>query len=75
MLTIAPAVAPSERRVTLLGAAEALETLNDSEGKTGDRSPNLTRDGRILYFASDRPGGKGGLDLWGVQTAQLTKKK
>jgi hypothetical protein len=54
---------------------EALEGLNDPEGKTGDRSPNLTRDGRILYFASDRPGGKGGLDLWGIQTALLAKKK
>jgi hypothetical protein len=51
-----------------------LEALNDSEGKTGDRSPSLTRDGRFLYFASDRPGGKGGLDVWGVQTAQLAKK-
>jgi hypothetical protein len=53
---------------------EEVPGLNDSEGKTGDRSPNLTRDGRILYFASDRPGGKGGLDLWGVQTATLKKK-
>jgi hypothetical protein len=51
-----------------------LETLNNVEGKTGDRSPNLTRDGRILYFASDRPGGKGGLDLWGIPTVMLTKR-
>lgn len=53
---------------------EELTDLNNSEGKTGDRSPNLTRDGRLLYFASDRPGGKGGLDLWGIQTAMLKKK-
>jgi len=39
----------------------ALEELNDSEGKIGDRSPNLSRDGKFLYFASDRPGGKGGM--------------
>ncbi len=53
---------------------EELAGLNNTEGKTGDRSPNLTRDGRLLYFASDRPGGKGGLDLWGIQTAMLKKK-
>ena len=53
---------------------EALEKLNHVEGKSGDGSPNLTRDGKILYFASDRPGGKGGLDLWGIQTAMLLKK-
>jgi len=57
------------------GKPEALEALNNAEGKTGDRSPNLTRDGRFLYFASDRPGGKGGLDLWGIQTALLAVKK
>jgi hypothetical protein len=52
-----------------------LETVNDPAGKTGDRSPNLTRDDRLLYFASDRPGGKGGLDLWGIPTTALPKKK
>jgi hypothetical protein len=54
---------------------EPLEAVNDPEGKTGDRSPNLTRDDRVLYFASDRPGGKGGLDLWGIPTTALAKKK
>jgi hypothetical protein len=54
---------------------EPLEALNDPDGKTGDRSPNLSRDGRLLYFASDRPGGKGGLDLWVVPTAALARKK
>jgi Tol biopolymer transport system component len=29
-----------------------------------DRSPALSRDGHYLFFASDRPGGVGGLDLW-----------
>jgi WD40-like Beta Propeller Repeat len=51
-----------------------LDELNNTEGKTGDRSPNLSRDGKFLYFASDRPGGKGGLDLWGVTTASLKKR-
>jgi peptidoglycan-associated lipoprotein len=26
--------------------------------------PALSKDGRTLYFASDRPGGSGGMDLW-----------
>jgi WD40-like Beta Propeller Repeat len=54
---------------------EELNMLNHPEGPTGDRSPNLSRDGSLLYFASDRPEGKGGLDIWVIQTAQLLKKK
>jgi WD40 repeat protein len=53
---------------------EPLTALNHPEGPTGDRSPCLSRDGAMLYFASDRPGGKGGLDLWGIPTAELNKK-
>jgi len=52
-----------------------LDMLNHPEAPTGDRSPCLTRDGTLLYFASDRPEGKGGLDLWVIPTAQLVKKK
>lgn len=54
---------------------EPLEALNDPSGKTGDRSPNLSRDGSILFFASDREGGKGGLDIWMILTADLGGKK
>ena len=53
---------------------EPLELLNNAEGPTGDRSPNLSRDGTMLYFASDRPGGKGGLDIWVIPTVQLKGK-
>ncbi len=56
-------------------APEPLESLNNAEGRTGDLSPSLSRDGRMLYFASDRPGGKGGLDLWVIPTMQLPRKK
>jgi hypothetical protein len=54
---------------------EPLDDLNSADAPTGDRSPNLSRDGLFLYFASDRPGGKGGLDLWVIPTAQLNRAK
>jgi Tol biopolymer transport system component len=52
-----------------------LEQLNHPDGPTGDRSPCLSRDGAMLYFASDRPGGKGGLDLYVIRTAELKVKR
>jgi hypothetical protein len=53
---------------------EPLADLNDADGPTGDRSPCLSRDGLLLYFSSDRPGGKGGLDLYVIQVESLKKK-
>ncbi len=29
-----------------------------------ETQPSFSADGRTIYFASDRPGGKGGLDIW-----------
>ncbi len=51
-----------------------LKQLNHPDGKIGDLSPSLSRDGSMLYFASDRPGGKGGLDLYVVRTADLNRR-
>jgi hypothetical protein len=56
------------------GKPEPLDDLNSLDAPTGDRSPALTRDGVHLYFASDRPGGKGGLDLYFVRVADLKRK-
>ncbi len=56
------------------GKPEALDILNDPSGPTGDVSPSLSRDGLTLYFASDRDGGKGGMDLYSVLVADLKKK-
>ncbi len=54
---------------------EPITGLNHPEGKVGDRAPNLSRDGANLYFASDRPGGKGGLDIYAAKMANVRKKK
>ncbi|HTU23402.1 MAG TPA: hypothetical protein VMG10_35530 [Gemmataceae bacterium] len=54
---------------------EALTMLNHAEATKGDRSPSLSADGNFLYFASDRPGGKGGLDIWVVRTSELRIRK
>jgi outer membrane protein OmpA-like peptidoglycan-associated protein len=40
------------------------ETVNVDGYRTKD--PNLSFDGTKLYFASDRPGGKGKMDIWYV---------
>ncbi len=50
-----------------------LTGLNNEDGPRGDMSPSLSPDGNRLYFASDRPGGKGGLDIWVVLVSQLRK--
>jgi hypothetical protein len=53
---------------------EPLTSLNDESGKVGDKSPSLSRDGKWLYWASDRDGGKGGLDLYAIEVAKLNIK-
>ncbi len=54
---------------------EALTMLNHPESLKGDCSPALSADGNLLYFASDRPGGKGGLDIWAALTAELKLRR
>jgi hypothetical protein len=54
---------------------EELDSLNNPKGRIGDLSPSLSRDGKLLFFASDRPGGKGGLDLWYVSTEEIQKEE
>jgi len=52
---------------------EPLTGLNQTASQQGDLSPALSRDGATLYFVSDRAGGKGGLDIWSIPTAQLRR--
>jgi len=40
-------------------------TINDPEA--WDSTPTFSRDGRTLYFASNRPGGYGGIDLYSAR--------
>lgn len=58
-----------------LGAAwskpEPVSGLNHPDAKRGDMSPALTVDGARLYFVSDRPSGKGGLDIWSALVKDL----
>lgn len=35
--------------------------------------PSLTKDGQVLYFASDMPGGQGGKDIWFVTYSKRSK--
>jgi hypothetical protein len=57
------------------GKPEPLDFLNSPEAPTGDTSPGLSPDGRWLYFSSDRPGGKGGRDLWVIDTSLFNRVK
>src|SRR5439155_20749598 len=45
----------------VFGAPQPLATVNST---TRDASPEISGDGRTLYFESDRAGGKGNLDVW-----------
>jgi hypothetical protein len=54
---------------------EPLDGLNSPAAPTGDTSPCLAADGTKLYFASDRPGGKGGRDLWVIDTGVLPRPR
>ncbi|MGH7242576.1 MAG: hypothetical protein ACREJD_04085 [Phycisphaerales bacterium] len=52
-----------EARWTPTGWSEAtaIEAVNTEHDELG---PELSRDGKSLYFYSDRPGGLGGYDIW-----------
>jgi Tol biopolymer transport system component len=52
-------------RRTATGAAwPALVNVAELNSSATEAAPTLSRDGRIMIFTSNRPGGQGGLDLW-----------
>lgn len=54
---------------------KALASIHSDEGVIGTCSPGVSGDTRFLYFSSDRPGGKGGLDLYVVQVSEVHELK
>jgi hypothetical protein len=63
------------RQGTSWAEPKPLAGLNHPGGSRGDMSPCLSRDGRYLFFASDRPSGKGGLDIWWIETLELNRQR
>jgi hypothetical protein len=54
---------------------QLISALSFNDSKIGTISPRLNRDGKTLYFASDKPGGKGGLDIYYVSINELQLPK
>ena len=50
----------ADRSAPFIGAAPVAGVSSSSI----DGDPDISADGRTLYFATDRAGGKGGLDIW-----------
>ncbi len=46
------------------GYPEQIEPSNDIDIYTWESQPALSPDGKVIFFASDRPGGFGGTDIW-----------
>ena len=51
-------------RATRQGAQYNATAVAEINSDSGDYTPVISFDGRTIYFASDRPGGSGGLDIW-----------
>ncbi len=46
--------------------------VTELDSAADDRNPHVSPDGTRVYFASDRAGGMGGLDIWSSQRASRT---
>ncbi len=58
-------IATSNRSDAAWGKAQTLEVTRDTLSSFAH--PAVSPDGEWLYFTSDMPGGKGGLDIWRVR--------
>jgi hypothetical protein len=61
-------LAPSQQFSDWSAPANLGATINSS---SNEYSPAISRDGRVLYFGSDRPGGFGGIDIWVARRASV----
>ncbi len=68
VVLVCAAAAPAQRFSDWSAPVDLGSTVN-SAGVDG--CPALSRDGLSLYFASTRPGGQGGIDLWVTQRGSL----
>ena len=55
--------------LNLADASATPRRLDEVCSRADDGQPTLSRDGRWLYFASNRPGGQGGYDIWRSRVA------
>ena len=55
--------------------SEPVSLGDDINTEFVETTPFITRDGRHLYFASDRPGSAGGMDIWMSSRLDYTWKK
>lgn len=62
-------IVTSNRSDAAWGAATALELTRDTLSSYAH--PAISPDGMWLYFTSDMPGGKGGLDIWRVRLTSV----
>jgi len=58
--------------VVTLKDAQPIQVL--SKERFFDSQPALTPDGKTIYFASDRPNGEGGTDIWYATRSQTTSE-
>lgn len=56
-------------------APQLVQSISFPGATIGTVSPRLNRDGKTLYFATDKPGGKGGLDIYYTTVSELQLPK
>lgn len=56
-------------------APQLVQSISFPGSIIGTMSPRLNRDGKTLYFSTDKPGGKGGLDIYYVAVSELQLPK
>jgi hypothetical protein len=65
-------------RITGSGTSAKIESISPlttlNKEFSFDSQPTLSRDGKTIFFASDRPGGYGGVDVWYSERSSLASQ-